>query len=226
MRRGKGSNFAIKGTAGDSLLKKKKRGTTLKPPKRPCEKCKKVEACTFERDYELYLNNRWTPSGRQTACKRYLDYLKKSDRFIDQDHVSQRERLQADAPVVCLEGVPGEENKYIDGFQYRMDQVSYELWMQRQYAPDEPTEIDRVLPDGWPSFSDGWPNIPKLSNLNNRLLELKHNDELTYREIARVVNGGRNPKTAINLTVKAVERRLARAHKKLGGIFSYNRGEH
>ena len=201
-------------------MKKKKSGTSLKKPIKPCLKCKKVESCTFEREWELFLNTRWSPSGRRTTCKPYFEYLKKIDRFADQDHVSQREMLASDAPVVCLEGVPGEENKYVDGFQYRMDKLTHAVWLNdpgilREFFQHEDVqyEYSNILVDY--DEPKGRAYFPGLTGLENKLLRLRYVDNLGYREMCRIVNGGRNKKTAVRLTIDAAKGRVARAKKKL-----------
>jgi len=201
-------------------LKKRKKGTTLKPLKKPCDKCAKALSCTIERELDMSsLHWRYySPSGRRSPlpkkareCKLYYLWLSKladpKCKHSTQDHVSRQ-------GVSYSARVKSDDDGDLADDSYILDKI---IWQ----APLTPllSALGNTRTES--SYHEGKKiNLNSLSEIENKILHLYHIEGLTYREIVRVVNGGCNPKTAVHLTVKAVERQLSKVRRKLGGFFT------
>lgn len=190
-------------------MKKKKRGTTLKPPKKPCLKCVRIDRCDIEDEFSRStMHWRFRKGGRTERigelvivepttkiakkCKRFWEYLEKVDSFADQSHGSKRE-VSYSQTVFNSEGNAADESYLLDRFSRGQDRWKF---MANYF------HADKVA-------------FPFLQDIDNRILHLFHFEGLRIREIVRTLGGGRDKKTAIRLTVDAVKKRKARAEAKI-----------
>jgi len=231
-------------------LKKRKKGTTLKPPVKPCDKCRTVETCTFEHDWELFLNTRWSPSTRAyrpAACKKFFDWLKKLNKNADQDHVSQKELISYSERIDSDDIYSNVDDSYL------LDQMIQQAPLcgplcalsgetSRAYMKEDLMMVSTASEPGqtghiWKQATENryayrgfeapeYIDFPYLTLLENKILNLYYIDALSIREVVRSVNGGRRKLTAVNLTIDAVKSRLARIRKKLRHHSSKGRGDY
>ena len=118
-------------------MKKKKRGTTLKPPKKPCLKCVRIDRCDIEDEFSRStMHWRFRKGGRTERigelvivepttkiakkCKRFWEYLEKVDSFADQSHGSKRE-VSYSQTVFNSEGNAADESYLMDRFSKGQD---------------------------------------------------------------------------------------------------------
>jgi hypothetical protein len=70
-------------------------------------------------------------------------------------------------------------------------------------------------------FTEGKPNFPFLTELQNTILQMFHFQGLSYKKIAFRLSGHNK----LSLSPKAVERQLARARAEIRGVFHILKGD-
>ena len=89
--------------------------------------------------------------------------------------------------------------------------------------------LNYVIDKNWPElvsyFTEELVNFPFLTPLQNKTLHLFYFQGLTYKQIARHLNGGRNPSTANRLSVNAVDYQLRKARKEILRFYSISEEE-
>jgi DNA-binding NarL/FixJ family response regulator len=133
-----------------------------------------------------------------TKCKKYstcTTLCKKAEKYVSQDHVSQREIL----------------------LQPIQDRVKNDRRTARLNTPLELADLfeDVDLVQIASFFTEKKVDFPFLTPLQNKILHLFYFEGQSYAEIAM----------RVNIRVKAVDNQLVRARKKIKGFFSKNAKE-
>ena len=175
-------------------MKKKKKGTQLKPLKKPCDACNKFSTCKIEMEMDIGLSWRYTYAlpEKATECTRYHKWLQKianyKNPYVSQDHKSQREKTFAPMASskkgkVCL--------------NIRLDTIHDDrLSLEELFTFHNVDKLD----------------FPFLTKQENRVLQLYHFKGLKYREIS----------VRTHLKLLAVKALIARAREKIRSSFARN----
>ena len=190
-------------------MKKKKKGTTLKPLKKPCDNCDQFSTCMIEQEMDIGLNWRYGRAlpAKAEECRPYHLWLSKiadrKQKYVSQDYVSQREKTFS--PVASGEQGKVRRNLILDGVgPDRREGVP-------RIARPEAVGFHREHFDELASyFKEDKVDFQFLTNKENRCLYLFYFEGLRYREIA----------VKTNLKVRTVKHHISKARKEIVSFFS------